>query len=1122
MEREVPLTAKILRPSNARFYLPRPHLAELLREGLTRRLTVLLASAGYGKTATLASFAAEAGVPVLWIQLDPGDSQLYTFLRCLARGIQRELGGGSELLRALEGGAALTDPLPLILGDLAACPGHHMIVLDDFHLIDRESPVVGLVHRLVQYAGEQTHLYICSRTALPFPTARLKVIQEAAEVTEDDLRFSREETASFLTGITGETPSPEELEQVQNLTEGWSAALVLLTSAARRRGGLGPLLSGGLPGDLFAYLADEVLSGLGPHLQAFMEQSSILDVLSPTVCDEVLERQDSAALLCELSASSLLVIQVGPDTYRYHHLLQRFLQDRLRARSSGDFARLCKQAGDWYLQRDEPEEAVKHYLRGGWLQEAAGLAESLAPEWLRTHKLERLRTLLSELPQTIKEQYPWITLCEARYLMHTGRSDHAVGMARLALRAFSEYGDRRGVVQAHILLGDCYAIRQELAASEAEFARAAEALEPEFRQEEAFLLLRRAGLAYMTGKCPSEVEADLRRALSLYVELGDLPGEGAVSDLLGVVRAQQSDYASAIQLLERAVAIARSMGEPAHEVGINLAWVYLEVGRFQDVVTLCEPVATASTNQMRRLYAGIYLISAYTHLGEYAKATALAPAVNALVEEVGTLEVKMALIATLACLYRLAGHSQASVPFANEALQLARAGDLSHLSVPARMQAVMLHLFYTGNAGKAAQIAERTLARMDKKTTVLHRVMFTLALAVARFRLTRTESRPAAVRVLEEGLAECQRWGAEFFVLHEWQLGLAAVIYGLAYDVQANFCLRLVRTMAEKLPQTVREPGIPLAEPESRMLPAAWQALPDEDSRSTFASLLTAADRRRVVTLARGPSPLTIQVLGPLVVTVGETPVDVRALKRRKSGQLLTLLVASEGPLPREQVVERLWPDLDPSAADTSLRVSLHHLRRLLEPHLGGKARSRYIHAEAGLVWFSRHPEVQVDLDRFREELRRAEEARDSGHLREAAGLLEQACRLYRGDLLADDPYELGDLREQWRARYAAALDWLGEYYWHELGSPNRAIVAFQRRLALDESHEPTHQSLIRIYLETGQVDRARRQYLACREALASQLGVEPSPATESLYQLIVQMESEAQSTLEPPLPPRR
>ncbi|MFZ5817608.1 MAG: AfsR/SARP family transcriptional regulator, partial [Bacillota bacterium] len=357
----------------------------------------------------------------------------------------------------------------------------------------------------------------------------------------------------------------------------------------------------------------------------------------------------------------------------------------------------------------------------------------------------------------------------------------------------------------------------------------------------------------------------------------------------------------------------------------------------------------------------------------------------------------------------------------------------------------------------------------------------------------------------------------------EWQLALAVVIYGLAYDVLGDYCAELIRLMAVQLPTTVLQRGIPLAESEARLLPAAWQALPDDATRASFASLLTTQDRRRVISLSSGPAPVHIQALGPLVVNVGGTPIDVKSLKKRKSGLLLVLLLAAEGPLPREQIMDRFWPDLDPGAADTSLRVSLHHLRRLLEPHLGGKSKSRYIQTEGGLIWFRRQPEVQVDLDHFREAIRLAAAAREKGNLREAASHYESACKLYQGDLVADDPYALEDLREAWRTSYTGALDWLGEYYWQETQDTAKAILTFQRRLAAEETYEPAHQSLMRIFMETGQLARARQQYHACKEVLASQLGVEPSRATESLLQLIVSMESEAAGVPEPaPVPKRK
>jgi len=1120
VERDFHLLTKLSRPKTVRYHLPRPHLTSILQDGLARRLTTLIASAGHGKTSTLAHFFSHVDLPVLWIQLDQRDSALPTFMRYLSLGISQVLGGGSRVVAALEAERSSEDLQALLLADLHGIERHVAIVLDDFHLIEKESPIPALLFGLLQYLDDRVHLFISSRTPLPFSTARLKVIQEAAEITEEDLRFTPAETQTFFQSMAEIYLEGDKLEQVCHLTEGWSAALVLLASGIKRRGTLDSLLGGTLPTDLFTYLADEVFLSLPPNLQRFMEESSILDTCSPPTCDGVLGRQDSAAVLSYLLNSNLLLTQLGPDSFRYHHLLQRFLQERLKARESGDFIRLHKQAGDWFLNREEPEEAVKHYLRGGWIQEAAQLVESLAPLWLRTHRLERLRGLLSHLPQTTKEQYPWISICEARHLLSQGKADHAVGIARLALHSFQERSDTRGVLQAHILLGEAFAIRHEMDAADEEYRLAAAALQPEFRQEEGLLLQRRAALTSFLSGRNELAEADLRRALALFVELGDLPGEASSSDLLGVMRAAAGDYTSAVHFLERSATLLSSMGEPVEEVGTNLAWIYNEVGRFRDSISISERMLNGSTRKIRRAYAALYLLQSYTRLGEFTKAGTIAPVAHTLMEEIGNRALKTTLTVELSAFYRLSGQGQASVPFANEALQLARQVEKADRHVKPMMEAVLLHLFHTGNAGAAGRMAERTMDKLEPGTHPLERTMLTLALAIAQFRVSRTESRPEAVRLLQEGLTECQRRGYEFFALREWPLALTAVVYGLAYDVQAEFCRELLRHMESQLPVPILQAGIVVSEADARLLPAAWQALPDDGSRSTFAALLSPQDRKRVGGLTSGPAPVLIQVLGPLAVTIGGEPVDVKALKKRKSGQLLTMLVSEDGPVPRERIMDRLWPDLDPGAADTSLRVTLHHLRRLLEPHLGGKSKSRYIQTEGGLIWFSRHPEVQVDLDQFREALSSAEEALAGGDALRAAKWYEAASKLYHGDLAADEAYALEDLREAWRIRYTSALDWLGEYYWHEVQDTAKALLVYQRRLAVDEAFEPAHQALMRLYLESGQIGRARQQYLSCKEALATHLGVEPSRTTESILQLAISMESETGSSA--PAPARR
>jgi len=705
VNQQIYLVTKLSHPRTSRWHLPRPHLHSILSDGLARRLTALIAAAGHGKTCTLAYFLSESLMPYLWVQLDASDGDVRTFAHYLSEGIRTELRGGSRTSGVISAGGSTPELIPLLVADLAECPGPVAIVLDDFHLIDRDSPVVQLVAGLLQYASDKAHFFICSRTALPFSTARMKVIQEAAEITEDDLRFTPGEVLTFVREMAGITLDENHLEQICHLTEGWSAALVLLASGLRRRGSMESFVGGMLPADLFAYLADEVFHSLPADVQRFMEESAILDVCSPQACDAILERRDSSSILVQLLGSNLLLTQLGPDSFRYHHLLQRFLLERLRVRDSGEtFRQLHKRAGDWHISREQPEEAVRYYLRGEWLGEAAGLVEHLAPLWLRTNKLERLRGLLAVLPTDTKEHYPWISLCEARQSLNAGNPDAAIGMARLALRSFQERSEARGMVQAHTLMGEIFIVRQQYDNAMEAYDEASRVLLPDHRYEEGVLLQRRAALQYYLKGASTSGEADLRRALSLYVEVGDLLGEAGVSDQLGLTRAALGDYSSAVGFLERSTEILRSLGEPPYETGTNLAYVYAQVARHRDAVAVSEPILASSSRKIRRAYAATNLVFSYTHMGEFQKAAAMAQTANALVEELGSGEMKSGLAADLSALYRLSGQAQASVPYANEAMQLAKHTDRVNFHAKPVIETTLLHLFHTGNAAAATRM----------------------------------------------------------------------------------------------------------------------------------------------------------------------------------------------------------------------------------------------------------------------------------------------------------------------------------------------------------------------------------------------------------------------------------
>src|SRR6185369_7088872 len=193
----------------------------------------------------------------------------------------------------------------------------------------------------------------------------------------------------------------------------------------------------------------------------------------------------------------------------------------------------------------------------------------------------------------------------------------------------------------------------------------------------------------------------------------------------------------------------------------------------------------------------------------------------------------------------------------------------------------------------------------------------------------------------------------------------------------------------------------------------------------------------------------------------------------------------------REVVMERFWPELEPSRAANNLHKAIHAARRALEPDLTAHVRSRFLHAEShaivldGVAW--------VDVDAF---LAAAALADASPSLE----TVDAALALYTGPLLADDAYEAWTVepRERLAALHRRLLRTSAELR-ETAGDVDGAVEALRALVALDPLDESFHRRLMTCYAASGRRSRAVRQFHACREALASELGAEPEPETLAL-----------------------
>lgn len=242
-------------------------------------------------------------------------------------------------------------------------------------------------------------------------------------------------------------------------------------------------------------------------------------------------------------------------------------------------------------------------------------------------------------------------------------------------------------------------------------------------------------------------------------------------------------------------------------------------------------------------------------------------------------------------------------------------------------------------------------------------------------------------------------------------------------------------------------------------------------------------------------SALCIHLLGRFEVRAGEQVVIDRTWSRRKAKVLVKLLALQKGHvIHREQVLDALWPDLDPAAAANQLHKNLHYLRTALSEH---RLPPSTVAVVADMV--SLAPNTWVDVEAFRSQAQHARATRSE------PSAYERAIALYGGDLLPEDIYEdwAAPHREELRSLWLALLSELGQLY-EARGQLDLAAERLRALLQADPPQEEAHRSLMRLYAQAGSRHRALRQYQVCRATMQRELGVEPSEETEELYQALL------------------
>lgn len=372
------LTVKRVIPPVRDGAVPRERLARQLREARTR-LTVVVAPAGWGKTSLLSDWAADPDEKrrIAWVSLDENDDEparFWSYVLTALHEVSDEI--SAEPLKA-HGAADLpaTDlALPMLLNELAASATGHVLVLDDYHVLT-DPRIHEAVEFLIAYLPASLRLVIAGRADPPLPVARLRARGELTELRAGQLRFSRDEAAALVLGVSGADLDQAAATAVWKRTEGWAAGLQLAALALRAD----PTRLRGDDRHLLDYFTAEVLPGLAPRQRDLLVRSAPLEVLSGPLCDAALGVTSSAEVLAQLVRADLFVAALDTDQqwYRCH----RLLRDALRHQPGSDPDDVLERAAGWFAAQDRIDDAVSHLLRAGQHAAAADLLQRHGETW---------------------------------------------------------------------------------------------------------------------------------------------------------------------------------------------------------------------------------------------------------------------------------------------------------------------------------------------------------------------------------------------------------------------------------------------------------------------------------------------------------------------------------------------------------------------------------------------------------------------------------------------------------------------------------------------------------------------------------------------------------------------
>ncbi|MEM7029759.1 MAG: LuxR C-terminal-related transcriptional regulator [Chloroflexota bacterium] len=607
------LATKLYTPPPRPELVSRPRLIDSLTDGLkrdqgfTRKLTLISAAAGFGKTTLASDWIACSKIPSTWLSLDEADNDPSRFLTYLGAAIQKIAPkAGKTLLAALQSPQPSNDELLThLLNEVSTVEQPFVLVLDDYHVIEN-AIIDELLIFLIEHLPLQMHLVLTTREDPSLPLARYRARGQLTEIRAADLRFTPAEVTSFLNQMMGLHLSETEIVTLETRTEGWIAGLQLVALSLQGNKDKTQQIANfsGSHRFILDYLLEEVLENQAVDVRTFLLQTAILERFSGSLCDAVTEQENGQDVLDALERDNLFMVPLDDqrEWYRYHHLFRDVLRAHLLKAQPDAVSTLHQRASRWYEQQTLLPEAIYHALVAQDFAQAAHLIE-LA--WSIIHQSFQYATFIdwvNQLPidfvyvrPVLSAAYAWTLMLHGKFSLAEEPLSAAERWLSLATNNKSQSQDIAGkmVVSNQLefqhlpaAVANARTFQAQAAddiASTIRYAQQALDLLPEDDHVRRAIPTGLLGLAYWAN---GDLEAAYQALYASRISMQTTSSTSTTisgTNALAFIRATQGRLREAIDLYDQSLNLAFAQGEPAirgtADLYIGLSGLYLEQGK---------------------------------------------------------------------------------------------------------------------------------------------------------------------------------------------------------------------------------------------------------------------------------------------------------------------------------------------------------------------------------------------------------------------------------------------------------------------------------------------------------------------------------------------------------------